>query len=179
MVLTTSQAKLELGSSAPDFRLKGTDGRIHSADEFASLPLLLIFMCNHCPYVLAKIDSIIGLQKKFVGKATIIGINSNDSGYPGEGFENMKKFAAEKNINFPYLIDETQEVAKAYGAVCTPDPFLFDKDGKLVFHGKIDNSLELDAKATEQTMENNINKVLKGEKINGFEPSMGCSIKWK
>ncbi|MBI2076172.1 MAG: thioredoxin family protein [Candidatus Aenigmarchaeota archaeon] len=178
MVLTTSQAKLQTGSSAPDFRLKGVDGKIHSADEFAGL-LLVIFMCNHCPYVLAKIGSITRLQEKFAGKATIAGINSNNPAYPGEGFENMKKFAREQGINFPYLIDETQSVAKAYGAVCTPDPFLFDKNRKLVFHGRIDNALELDAKATEQTMENNINKVLRGERIKGFEPSMGCSIKWK
>ena len=92
----------------------------------------------------------------------------------------MKKFAVERGIKFPYLIDDTQEVAKTYGATCTPDPFLFNKERKLVFHGRIDNALTLDERPTEQIMENNIQKILKGEKIEkGFEPSMGCSIKWK
>lgn len=182
MVLLESQRKLNTGDKAPSFNLKGIDNEMHSLDEFPnSKALLVVFMCNHCPYVKAKLDSIIELQKQFKDKdVSIVGINSNDPEYQEEGFENMKKFAAERGINFTYLIDDTQEVAKSYGATCTPDPFLFDKDMKLVFHGRLDDALTLDSKATEQTMENNINKVLNGEKIEkDFEASMGCSIKWK
>lgn len=181
MVLTESQRKLNPGDKAPDFRLESIDGKTYSLDEFSdSGGFLVIFMCNHCPYVQAKIDSIVKLHEKFRDKIAVIGINSNDPEYPGEGMENMKKFAAERGIHFLYLLDDTQEVAKAYGATCTPDPFLFDKERKLVFHGTIDNALTLDEKPTEQTMENNIQKILKGEKVEkGFEPSMGCSIKWK
>jgi hypothetical protein len=92
----------------------------------------------------------------------------------------MKKFAKEKGIKFPYLVDESQEIAKKYGAVCTPDPFLFDKERKLVFHGKIDNALKPEDKPTEKTMILNIEKLLSGNKIEkDFDPSMGCSIKWK
>lgn len=179
MALTTSQQKLKIGSRAPSFALRGVDGKTYSLKEFSLKPLLVIFMCNHCPYVQAKMDAIIKLAEKFAGKISVLGINSN-AGYPGDDFEDMKAFASEKGINFPYVFDETQEVAKAYGAVCTPDPFLFDKNQKLVFHGRIDDALELGATAREHTMESNISRLLDGIKIDkNFEPSMGCSIKWR
>lgn len=179
MALTTSQMKLKIGANAPDFCLKGIDGKTYSLKEFSFKPALLIFMCNHCPYVQAKIGAIIKLAEKFSGKIHVVGINSN-AGYPGDDFEDMKDFASEKGINFPYLFDETQDVAKAYGAVCTPDPFLLDSSRKLVFHGRIDDALEPGAKAREHTMESNITKLLDGDRIDrAFEPSMGCSIKWK
>ena len=169
MVLTESNQKLKIDSSAPDFSLRGVDNKIYSLLDFKDKPLLVIFMCNHCPYVIEKIDIMIDLHEKFKGKINVVGINSNDPDYEGEGFENMKKFARENDINFPYLIDETQEIAKEYGAVCTPDPFLFDAKHKLVFHGKLDDSTE-----------NIINKLLNGEKIgDSLKPSIGCSIKWK
>ena len=92
----------------------------------------------------------------------------------------MKKIADEKGMKFDYLVDDKQDVAKIYGAVCTPDPFLFDEDRKLIFHGRIDNAMNPDATATENTMQNNLKKFLAGEKIeNDFDPSIGCSIKWK
>jgi peroxiredoxin len=92
----------------------------------------------------------------------------------------MKKFAVEKKIAFSYLVDDTQQVAKRYGAVCTPDPFLFDKQRKLVFHGRIDNAMKPDDRATEKTMIVNIEKLLSGQPIpKDFDPSIGCSIKWK
>jgi len=94
--------------------------------------------------------------------------------------ENMKQFARERGIAFPYLLDETQKIAKSYGAVCTPDPFLFDGEQKLVFHGRINNAFNPEDSATEHTMDENIQKILNGEKISDeFKPSMGCSIKWK
>jgi len=108
-------------------------------------------MCNHCPYVKAKIDAIKEIHEKFKGRIALIGINSNDPiDYPDDSFDNMKKIAAEKEFGFDYLVDETQHVAKKYGAVCTPDPFLFGKDRKLIFHGKIDNSANPEDTTTEK-----------------------------
>lgn len=182
MVLLESQIKLKSGDKAPDFDLIGIDDKRHSLSEFKRYDgLLVIFMCNHCPYVKAKIDAIRELQEKFGSKIAIIGINSNDpKDYPEDSFENMKKVAAEKGLKIQYLVDETQEVAKKYGAICTPDPFLFDKEHKLVFHGRIDNAMKPDDVATEKTMINNIEKLLAGQKIaKDFDPSIGCSIKWK
>lgn len=181
MVLLRSEVVLKTGDRAPDFDLLGIDDKKHSLSEFRSRPVLVIFMCNHCPYVQAKVGAMSEIYERFKDKISVIGINSNDpTDYPDDSFENMKKFSKEKGITFTYLVDETQEVAKKYGAVCTPDPFLFDKDLKLVFHGRIDNGMSPEDKATEKTMILNIEKLLTGKKIEkDFDPSMGCSIKWK
>jgi len=137
MALTQSFQKLNNGDKAPDFSLQGTDGKTYSLADFKDKEsLLIVFMCNHCPYVKAKIGAIVQLHEKYKDKVAVVGINSNDPGYEGEGMENMKGFARERNIGFPYLFDDTQKVARAYGATCTPDPFLFDKEQKLVFHGR-------------------------------------------
>ena len=180
MVLTQSFQKLNRGDKAPDFDLKGVDEKTYSLADFQGKEgLLILFICNHCPYVKTKIDTIVKLYERYKEKIAFIGINSNDPEYEGEGMENMKKFAKERDINFPYVLDNTQEVAKAYGATCTPDPFLFDKDHKLVFHGRIDDALEPGQEVTENTMDENIAKLLSGEEIsNELKPSMGCSIKW-
>ena len=110
----------------------------------------------------------------------IIGINSNDPTYQEEGFDNMIKFGARYALNFPYLIDDTQTVARVYGAVCTPDPFLFDHQRRLIYHGKINDANEPEAIPKIPIMENNIGKALAGKTIEkDFDPSIGCSIKWK
>lgn len=181
MVLLKSEVVLKTGDKAPDFNLLGIDDKNHSLSEFRNCPLLIIFMCNHCPYVQAKVGAMNEIYEKNKDRITMIGINSNDpTNYPDDSFENMKKFAKEKNIKFFYLVDGTQEVAKKYGAVCTPDPFLFDKDFRLVFHGRIDSAMKPEDKATEKTIILNIEKLLAGKKIEkDFDPSMGCSIKWK
>ena len=180
MVLTQSFQKLNRGDKAPDFDLKGVDEKTYSLADFQGKEgLLILFICNHCPYVKTKIDTIVKLYERYKEKIAFIGINSNDPEYEGEGMENMKKFAKERDINFPYVLDDTQEVAKAYGATCTPDPFLFDKEQKLVFHGRIDDALEPGQEVTEHTMDENIAKLLSGKEISGEpKPSMGCSIKW-
>jgi peroxiredoxin len=143
--------------------------------------LLVVFICNHCPYVRARIGDIVNLQSLFkTSELQVVAINSNDPNYEREGFDNMIKFAREYKLNFPYLIDDTQLIAKAYGAVCTPDPFLFDQERRLVFHGRINDALEPEMTPKVSVMENNVRKVLRGEKIeNDFDPSIGCSIKWK
>jgi peroxiredoxin len=182
MVLLESKISLKTGDSAPGFLLMGIDDKMHSLDSYSeSKGLLIIFMCNHCPYVKAKIDAIKQIHEKFNENIALVGINSNDSiEYPDDSFENMKKIANEKGIKFDYLVDEKQDIAKKYGAVCTPDPFLFDQNRKLIFHGRIDNAMNPDDTATENTMQKNIEKYLAGEKIEkDFDPSIGCSIKWK
>ena len=182
MVLLESKITLKTGDSAPDFSLKGIDDEVHSLESYAeNKGLLVIFMCNHCPYVKAKIEAIKQVHEKFNENIAVVGINSNDSAeYPDDSFENMKKIANEKGMKFDYLVDDKQDVAKRYGAVCTPDPFLFDEERRLIFHGRIDNAMSPDATATENTMQNNLKKFLAGEKIEkDFDPSIGCSIKWK
>lgn len=183
MVKTASSPQvLKTGSKAPDFKLKGIDGKMHSlADYSKSKALLVVFICNHCPYVKARIGDIVALQSKFSpSELQVVGINSNDPNYQDEGFDNMVKFAKTYRLNFPYLIDDSQDVARAYGAVCTPDPFLFDADRRLVFHGRINDALEPEAIPRVPVMENNVRKLLIGEKIEkDFDPSVGCSIKWK
>jgi len=182
MVLLESKISLKTGDTAPDFSLMGIDDKMHSLESYVgSKGLLVIFMCNHCPYVKAKIDAIKQIHEKFKESIALVGINSNDSTeYPDDSFENMKKIADEKDMKFDYLVDEKQDVAKKYGAICTPDPFLFDQNRKLVFHGRIDNAMNPDDTATENTMQENIEKYLAGEKIEkDFDPSIGCSIKWK
>ena len=182
MVLLESQIKLNKGDQAPDFELTGIDDQKHSLADYKNYDgVLVIFMCNHCPYVKAKVEAIKEIHEKFGDKVAVVGINSNDAvKYPDDSFDSMKSVAAEKGMKFDYLVDETQEIAKKYGAMCTPDPFLFDKDHKLVFHGRIDNAMKPDDTATEKTMINNITKLLGGENIEkDFDPSIGCSIKWK
>ena len=182
MVLLESQIKLKTGDEAPDFELLGTDDKKHSLDDYNDYQgLLVIFMCNHCPYVKAKVEAIKEVHQKFKDKIAVVGINSNDpTNYPDDSFESMKIISKEKGIKFDYLVDETQEIAKRYGAICTPDPFLFDKNRKLIFHGRIDNAMKPEDVATEKTMINNIEKFLSGQSIKkDFDPSIGCSIKWK
>ncbi|KAG2477895.1 MAG: Alkyl hydroperoxide reductase [Nitrosopumilales archaeon] len=182
MVLLESQIKLKTGDQAPDFDLMGIDDKKHSLNDYKDYDgLLVVFICNHCPYVKAKVEALKEIHEKFNGKVPLVGINSNDStNYPDDSFENMKKIADEKGIKFDYLVDDSQEIAKKYGATCTPDPFLFDKDRKLVFHGRIDNAMNLDDSVTEKTMIDNMEKLLANEKIRkDFDPSIGCSIKWK
>jgi peroxiredoxin len=181
VVKTLSSQKLVSGSVSPDFLLKGVDNKMYSLKDFDSKSFLIVFICNHCPYVKARINDIVSLQSKFDNSdLQVIGINSNDPNYEGEGFDNMVEFSKDYSLNFPYLIDDTQNVAKEFGAVCTPDPFLFDGNKRLVFHGKINDALEPNSKPSYNTMEENINKILEGKAIEKhFDPSIGCSIKWK
>jgi peroxiredoxin len=162
MVKTESSPQvLRTGSIAPDFTLKGVDMKMHSLHDYKCKTTLVVFICNHCPYVKARIEDIVALQGRFKPfELQVIGINSNDPNYKDEGFDNMVRFAEDHRLNFPYLIDDSQDVARAYGAVCTPDPFLF-VDGRLAFHGRINDALEPEARPTVPVMENNVRKLLK------------------
>jgi peroxiredoxin len=181
MVKTLSSQTLQKNDKAPSFRLMGTDDIFYSLEDFRSKSLLIVFICNHCPYVKARIGDLVTLQSSFpTSELQIVGINSNDPSYQDEGFENMVKFSKQNNLNFPYLIDDTQQIAKSYGAVCTPDPFLFDQNRNLMFHGKINDAMEPEMTPQVHVMENNIKRLLDGQSIEkDFDPSIGCSIKWK
>jgi len=172
-----------LGSAARDFLLPGVDGKEYSLDSFReSRVLVIIFMCNHCPYVKAVLPRLVDLQNQLKGKgAQLVGINSNDATrYPDDSFDNMKKVALDKKISFPYLFDATQETAKAYDAVCTPDIYLFGGERTLLYRGRIDDNWEQSEKVTEKDLQTAIESALKGKEISGEQiPSLGCSIKWK
>lgn len=181
MTLMKSQEYLKAGDLAPNFKLPGIDGKTYSLDLFKDKVILIIFMCNHCPYVIPKFKTIKNIQSKFKKDLVIIGINSNDpSQYPEDSFANMKKIAKEEKFNFLYLFDETQKIAKAYGATCTPDPFLFNKNKRLVYHGRLDNALNPEETPTSHEMIKAIETTLQNKKPKeSFLYSMGCSIKWK
>ncbi len=183
MTLTGSgYDRLQHGSAAPEFSLKGTDGKMHSLGAYATgKGLLVILMCNHCPYVRAKFEAINGLAKKYGEKGIpVVGINPNDpTDYSEDSFESMVKTARENGFAYDYLVDETQETAKAFGAVCTPDPFLFDKDMKLVYHGRIDDAHGPGKTATTHELDDAMSQLASGSAVSAEEhPSMGCSIKW-
>ncbi len=177
------EEKLKIGSVAPDFLLSGVDGRQYSLESFLDKKILIImFSCNHCPYVQAYEQRIIDLQKEFESAGVqIVAINSNDdTQYPDDSFEEMKKRATDKKFNFPYLRDETQVVANAYGATHTPQIFLFDEKRKLRYQGKIDdNWKELD-KVKSKYLRDAIVEILDGKDVSVPETfSIGCTIKWK
>lgn len=172
-----------LGSDLIPFSLKGTDEKTYSENYFeeGDIPVI-VFMCNHCPYVIAVIERLIRLQEKLKSsKVKFIGINPNDAvSYPRDSFENMKVFSSEKKMNFPYLVDETQETASKYDAVCTPDIFVYDKSKKLAYRGRLDDNWKDETQVRSHELENAITSLVNGNKIEATQyPSMGCSIKWK
>jgi peroxiredoxin len=180
----TPSAMLPLGTLAQDFSLPDTKGDMISLSDFRQAPaLLVIFMCNHCPFVKHVLSKLTKLVKEYQAKGVaVVGINSNDvSSYPDDSPEMMVKVAGENGFTFPYLYDETQKVAKAYRAACTPDFFLFDKEKKLVYRGQIDDSRPgNDIPVTGADLTNAIDAVLSGIPVNSKQkPSMGCNVKWK
>ena len=172
-----------LGTPAHDFSLEGTDSKTHSLKNYSEKEIIVIvFMCNHCPYVKAVLKRIIDLQNEFIDRGVqFIGINPNDATrYPDDSLENMKISAKENDFSFPYLIDPSQEVAKSYGAVCTPDLYVYGKNRKLVYRGRIDDNWKDSEKVTQQDLKLALKNILSGEVITNKQiPSMGCSIKWK
>lgn len=181
MVLLES-SNVPLGTSAQDFSLKGVDEQEYSLSSFVDASaLVIVFMCNHCPYVQAQWKRLVSLQDKFKSLGIrFVGINPNSNpDYPEDSFDKMKEYAKEYEMNFPYLQDPTQEVAKNYNAQCTPDIFVYDKDQKLAYHGRVDDSWKDEAVATTHEL-NDVLEVLSKGNIPEVDqhPSMGCSIKW-
>lgn len=171
---------LPLGTKAPSFDLPTTDGTNVSLEDFSEhKALLVMFICNHCPYVIHVKDELIKLGGEYMNKVVgIVAINSNDPNYdPSDNFEHMKK----EKYPFPYAFDETQEVAKEYKAACTPDIYLFDKEMKLVYRGQLDDSRPgNNVPVTGKDLRKGLDAVLNNQEISlEQKPSSGCNIKWK
>ena len=183
MALTPS-TMLPLGTQAPDFSLPNVDGQTVRLSDFAGAPaLLVIFMCNHCPYVKHVADGLANLARQYQAKGVaVVGINSNNvASYPDDSPEKMKEEARQRGYTFPYLYDESQAVAKAYRAACTPDFYLFDKHQKLVYRGQMDASRPGSTlPVTGNDLRAAIDAVLaKKPALTDQTPSIGCNIKWK
>ena len=183
MVLTPS-TMLSLGTTAPDFSLSNINGTTVSLSDFADAPaLLVIFMCNHCPYVKHVADGLAKLADEYQQRGVaVVGINSNDvANYPDDSPDKMAEEAKSRGYSFTYLYDETQEVAHAYRAACTPDFYVFDKDRTLVYRGQMDASRpESDIPVTGTDLRAALDAVLAGKSVAEDQtPSIGCNIKWK
>ena len=184
MVMTPS-TMLPLGTEAPRFSLPDTDGRIVSLDAFAGAPAyLVLFICNHCPFVKHIRYELARLAREYQAHGVaVVAINSNDvEKYQDDSPQNMAREKRDVGYPFPYLFDETQEVAKAYRAACTPDIYVFDKSRRLVYRGQFDDSRPNGAKpVTGKDLRYALDLVLGGKKIPADDqiPSMGCNIKWK
>lgn len=210
MVALDSDSVLDRGDPAPPFELPGTDGEQYSLSDFADYQgLLVVFTCNHCPYAKAKFPEMNRLAAEY-DEVAVVGINPNDdTEYPEDDLETMRERVADGTIDFDaYLRDESQSVAAAYGAVCTPDPFLFENVDReetaldasalpesvvsetvptdsespfrLVYHGRLDDALDPDSEPETREMKAHIEAMLAGDSVpTEFDPSRGCSIKWR
>ena len=182
MVTTTTPTGAP-GSKAIPFDLAGTDGRRHTLESVRGPHgTVVMFICNHCPYVRAVAEKIARDMDELAGHGVgSVAIMSNDTAdYPEDSFANMKLFAKSNGFTFPYVIDETQEVARAYGAVCTPDFFGFDLDLKLVYRGRLDASGRSDDPTAARELFTAMRDVAQTGKASGIQhPSVGCSIKWR
>ena len=175
---------LPLGTAAPDFHLPDTEGKIVSLSDFRIPPaLVVIFMCNHCPYVRHIREGLAKFGRDYQARgAAIVGINSNDAkNYPDDSPAKMKEEAKTAGYTFPYLCDETQDVAKAYRAACTPDLYLFDRQQRLVYRGQFDDSRPGNNRpVTGRDLRAAIDAVLAGKPVSpNQQASIGCNIKWK
>ena len=175
-----------MGSPAPDFRLPAAQGGEVSLDSAAEgkKGVLVIFTCNHCPYAKASWPLVIGLVGEFGEGVGFVAINPNDADtYPEDSFEAMQKEVLERGIGFPYLYDESQEVAREYKAQCTPDVYVFkNDDGKLglFYHGRINDNWQHPEEVKEENARDALRALVSGgEPPSDQRPSMGCSIKWK
>lgn len=189
----TQSTMIELGSPAPDFLLPSTEGGNISLRDFEDdKALVVLFICNHCPYVIHIAPALAALAKEYMQKGIgFVAINSNDArAYPADSYDLMKNEKLKRGYPFRYLYDETQEVAKAYGAACTPDIYVFDAQRQLVYRGQFDDtrphrisSGNYDSQgnpATGKDLRRVLDLVLAGEAVPEEQyPSMGCNIKWK
>jgi peroxiredoxin len=183
-MVSVPSTMMPLGTEAPPFSLPDTDGGTVSLDDFRDAPaLLVLFICNHCPYVKHLREALADFAREYQERGlAVVAISSNDvEKYPQDSPEMMKKEKEEAGYPFPYLFDESQEVAKAYRAACTPDFFLFDGDRRLVYRGQFDSSRpKNDIPVTGEDLRAAANAVLEGRPVPEDQtPSIGCNIKWK
>ena len=179
----TPSTMLPLGTDMPEFTLPDFDGRSYSSGRLAGKPVVVVFMCNHCPFVKHVADVLAERAREYNTLGVeVVAINANDiSTHAEDAPEKMKEFAAERGISFPYLVDETQEVAQAYHAACTPDFFLFDASHKLVYRGQFDGSRPSnDVPVTGEDLTAAVTAVASGTPVPADQKSsVGCNIKWK
>lgn len=173
---------MKIGDRAIDFNLKGVDGKNYSLQSLNEYKILVLgFTCNHCPYVRAYEDRLISVQKEYASKGVrLVTINSNDDiQFPEDNYENMIKRAGEKGFNFPYIRDDSQRIARAYGAQVTPEIFVFDEKRLLKYHGRVDDNKDPSA-AKVHDLKNAIDALLAGREPPVKETNaFGCTIKWK
>jgi peroxiredoxin len=171
-------ATLKPGDPAPTFSLPDLDGGTVSLEDYDGRPVAVVFSCCHCPYVVAWEDRINDVARAYDGRAGLVAINSN-AGYLGDSQEDMRRRADEKSFAFPFLYDETQEVARAYGAARTPEVFVFDAEHRLVYHGAPDSD-HRDPERAEPYLRPALDAALAGSEPPTAEtPAVGCTIKWK
>ena len=183
-MVQTLSTMLLLGTSAPQFSLPDPDGKIVSLSDFDGAPaLVVVFMCNHCPFVKHVAPGLANLAREYQDKGVaVVGVNPNDvANYPDDSPQKMAEASKEYGYTFPYLLDESQAVAKAYRAACTPDFFVFDGDRQLVYRGQMDDSRpSLDLPVTGADLRGALDAVLDGRSVAAEQkPSVGCNIKWK
>lgn len=174
---------IKIGDKAPDFRLKGADGKIYSLESFKDArTLVLIISCNHCPYVVAYEDRMIEIQRDYRDKGVrLVAINpNNEITHPEDSFDNMVVRAEKKGFNFPYLRDESQDIAKALGARYTPEVYVFDQDRRLRYHGRIDDNYGNPGAVSHHDLRDALDSLLAGGSVKYAETTaIGCTIKWK
>ena len=180
----TPSTMLALGTTAPAFRLPDYDGRLHSLEDFAAQPALLVaFICSHCPFVRHLRKEFAAFAREYAARGlAVVAINSNDVvAYPQDGPDAMRAEAAELGYGFPYLLDESQDVAKSYQAACTPDFFLFDATRRLVYRGQFDDSRPgTERPVTGADLRAAVDALLAGHPpVAEQRPSLGCNIKWR
>ena len=182
----TETTDLPLGFKAPDFSLPNAtvEGMVHAKDVFVGRPTVVVFMCNHCPFVIHLLESFVAFAADCKPRGVdVVAISSNDVvNYPQDGFGYMQALAQRQGFTFPYLYDESQEVARAYDAACTPDFSVYDQDSKCVYRGQYDGSRPgNDIDVSGDDLRRVVNTLLAGEYVPeaGQMPSLGCNIKWK
>ncbi|MFT4603562.1 MAG: thiol-disulfide isomerase/thioredoxin [Rhodothermales bacterium] len=181
MVAVTSNM-LELGTPAPEFALPDPDGKVFSTADAVGQPLVVMFICNHCPFVKLVADELAALGRDYAGKVRLVAINSNDTErYSQDGPEAMREESARRGYTFPYVLDATQEVAKSFLAACTPDFFVFDSEHRLAYRGQLDGSRPGNGVApTGRDVRAALDAVLAGsDPATTQRPAMGCNIKWR
>lgn len=169
--------RLKIGDPAPPFELPGVDGRTHALAGYEGMPVAVVFSCCHCPYVIAWEERLDAIARDYAGRAGLVAVNAND--YLGDGFDDMVARARDRGFAFPFLRDESQDVARAYQAARTPEVFLFDSDHRLAYHGAPDSSYR-DPGGAVPYLRQALDAVLAGEEPPVAEtPPVGCTVKWR
>ena len=173
---------LEIGAKAPDFNLKGVDGKMHSLADYGDKKVVAVIVsCNHCPTVVQYEDRMVDIQRDYADKGVqFIAINGNETdGHPTDDFDHMVERAEQKGFNFPYLRDDTQDVIRALGAVRTPEVFVFGPDRTLVYHGRIDDNADDPSKVKRQDLREALDELLAGKPVSVPNTTpVGCTVKW-